>query len=183
MRIIVGISGASGIQYGVELLKVLKGKKIETYLVMSEWAEKLIEIETDYDPKEVKKLATKSFRNNEMDAPISSSSFLVDGMVVVPCSVKTASEIANAHTGTLLTRAADNVLKMKKKLILGVRETPLSSPALEQMHKLSLAGAIVMPLAPGFYHKPKEIKDLFSFINGKIMDCLEIENKEFKRWE
>ncbi len=183
MRIIVGISGASGIQYGVELLKALKGKKIETYLVMSEWAEKLIEIETDYAPKEVKKLAIKSFGNKEMDAPISSSSFLVDGMVVVPCSVKTASEIANAHTGTLLTRAADNVLKMKKTLVLGVRETPLSSPALEQMHKLSLAGAIVMPLAPGFYHKPKEIKDLFSFINGKIMDCLGIENTEFKRWE
>ncbi|MFH1587649.1 MAG: UbiX family flavin prenyltransferase [Candidatus Diapherotrites archaeon] len=183
MRIIVGISGASGIQYGVELLKALKAKKIETYLVMSEWAEKLIGIETDYDSEEVKKLATKSFGNMEMDAPISSSSFLVDGMVVVPCSVKTASEIANAHTGTLLTRAADNVLKMKKTLVLGVRETPLSTPALEQMHKLSLAGAIVMPLAPGFYHKPKEIKDVFSFINGKIMDCLGIENTEFKRWD
>jgi len=107
----------------------------------------------------------------------------VDGMVIIPCTLKSASEVANAHCGTLIARAADNVLKMKKKLVVCVRETPLSTPALEQLHKISVAGGIVMPLSPGFYHKPKEIKHLFSFISGKVMDCFEIPNEEFKRWK
>lgn len=183
MRIVVAISGASAVQYGIELLKALKEKRIETYLVISEWAEELIRTETDYKVDVVKKLATKCFGNSELDASIASSSFLIDGMVIVPCSVKTLSEVANAHTDTLITRAADNVLKMKKRLVLGVRETPLSTPAIEQMYKASIAGAIILPLAPGFYHKPKELKDLFAFINGKIMDCLSIENEEFERWK
>ncbi len=182
MRIIVAITGASAVQYGIDFLESLQNRDIEIYLVMSDWAEKLITTETDYKVEEVIKLGTKYFRNNELGAPISSSSFLVDGMVVVPCSIKTVSEIANAHTGTLIARAADNMIKMRKRLILGVRETPLSTPALEQMYKLSIAGATIMPLAPGFYHKPKELKDLYAFMNGKIMDSLGIENNEFKRW-
>ena len=182
MRIIVAICGASGINYAVDLLKALQKEDIEVYLVLSEWAEKLIEEETELKAEDIKKLATKCFDNKDMAAPLSSSSFLVDGMVIIPCTLKTASEVANAHCGTLIARAADNVLKMKKKLVVCVRETPLSTPSLEQLHKLSLAGAIVMPLCPGFYHKPKEIKDLFAFISGKIMDCLGIKNNEFKRW-
>ncbi|MFH1256007.1 MAG: UbiX family flavin prenyltransferase [Candidatus Diapherotrites archaeon] len=182
MRVIVAVSGASGVQYGVELLKALNEKKVETHLVLSEWAEKLIGIETDYKISEVKKLAEKCYGNKELDAAIASSSFLVDAMIVIPCSVKTISEIANAHTDTLITRAADNMLKMKKRLVLCLRETPLSAPAIEQMYKVTVAGAIVMPLAPGFYHKPKELKDLYAFISGKAMDCLGIENTEFRRW-
>ena len=183
MKLIVGMTGASGIQYSIELLKSLKEKKIETYLVMSEWAEKLIKIETTYKVEEIKKLAFKVYDNKDMAGEIASSSFLVDGMVIIPCTLKTASEVANAHCGTLIARAADNVLKMKKKLVVCVRETPLSTPALEQFHKISVAGGIVLPLSPGFYHKPKEIKHLFSFISGKVMDCFEINNEEFKRWK
>ncbi|MFH1390964.1 MAG: UbiX family flavin prenyltransferase [Candidatus Diapherotrites archaeon] len=183
MKLIVAITGASGIAYAIELLNALKKKNIEIHLVMSEWAEKLIEEETEFDPKEIKKLAHKVYDNKDMASEIASSSFLVDGMVIIPCTLKTASEVANAHCGTLIARAADNILKMRKKLVVCVRETPLSTPALEQMHKISLAGGIVLPLSPGFYHKPKEIKDLLAFISGKVMDCFGIENSEFKRWE
>jgi len=183
MKLIVAITGASGIGYAIELLNTLKKKNIEIHLVMSEWAEKLIEEETEFDPKEIKKLAFKVYDNKNMASEIASSSFLVDGMVIIPCTLKTASEVANAHCGTLIARAADNILKMRKKLIVCVRETPLSTPALEQMHKIALAGGIVLPLSPGFYHKPKEIKDLLAFISGKVMDCFGIENNEFKRWE
>lgn len=183
IKLIVAISGASAVQYGIEFLESLQHKNVEIHLVMSEWAEKLILTETDYQVADVRKMAHSFYDNNQLDAPISSSSFLVDGMVILPCSIKTSSEIANAHTGTLIARSADNILKMRKKLILGVRETPLSTPALEQLYKLSLAGATIMPLTPGFYHKPKEIKDLIDFMNGKIMDCLGIENDEFLRWK
>jgi len=183
MKIIVGISGASGVQYGIEFLKSLKNQNIEIHLVLSEWAGKIVTTETDYKLDEIKKLATKSYGNNDLSAPIASSSYLVDGMVVVPCSIKTVSEIATARTGTLIARAADNVLKMRKRLILGVRETPLSTIALEQMYKLSVAGSTIMPLAPAFYHNPKTLIDLYAFMSGKIMDCLGIENNEYKRWE
>lgn len=182
MKIIVAICGASGIEYGVELLKALKEGKVETHLVMSEWAERLVKEETNYKIEEVKKLATKFYENRDMAAPISSSSFLADGMAIMPCSLKTASEIANAHCGTLIARAADNCLKMRKKLVLGIRETPLSTPALEALHKCSLAGAVVMPLSPGFYHRPKGIKDLYAFIVVKALDLLEIKNEKFRRW-
>ena len=182
MKLIVAICGASGIQYGIGLLKALKEANVETCLVMSEWAERLVREETDYKIEEVKKLASKCFDNKDMAAPIASSSFLVDGMVVMPCSLKTASEIANAGCGTLIARAADNMLKTRKKLVLGIRETPLSTAALEALYKCSVAGAIVMPLSPGFYHKPKEIKDLSAFIIGKALDLFNIPNEKFKRW-
>ncbi len=182
MKIIVAICGASGIQYGIEILKALRESGVETYLVLSEWAEKLIEEETDYKIEDLKKLAAMSFDNNEMDAPISSSSFLVDAMVVIPATVKTVSEIANAHSGTLITRAADNMLKTGKKLVVCVRETPLSGPCLENMAKIARYGGIVMPLSPGFYHKPKNLNDLYNFITGKILDVLGIKNNKFRRW-
>ena len=183
MKLIVGISGASGAHYGAELLKALKEKNIETHLILSEWAEKILELETDYKIEDVKKLATEVYDNKDMAARVSSSSFLVDGMIVMPCSVKTASEIANGACNTLITRAADNTMKMKKTLLVGIRETPLSTSVLENLKKISLAGGIVMPLSPGFYHKPKEIKDLNSFIVGKALDVFGIENNKFKRWD
>ncbi len=183
MKVIVGITGASGISYAVDLLQRLNKKGVEIYLVMSEWSEKLVEEETDYKIEDIKKLAKECFDNKNMAASIASSSFVVDSMIVIPCTLKTTSEIANAHCGTLIARAADNMLKMRKRLVVCVRETPLSANAIEQMHKISLAGGIVMPLCPGFYHKPKEIKDLLAFISGKAMDCLNIENNEFKRWK
>ena len=182
MKIIVAITGASGVQYAISLLEFLKKKKIEVHLIISEWAKELIKEETDFDFKKLNSLAEKVYDNKDMKSSLASSSFLVDGMVVIPCTLKTASEIANAHCGTLIARAADNMLKSRKKLIVCLRETPLSTPALEQLHKLSIAGAIVLPLSPGFYHKPKDINDLISFIIGKIADLFGIENSEFKRW-
>lgn len=183
MKIIVAVCGASGIRYGIEVLKALKEAGVETYLVLSEWAEKLVREETSYSIQDVKKLATKSFDNNDMAAPISSSSFLMDGMVVIPATVKTVSEIANAHSGTLITRAADNMLKMRKRLVVCIRETPLSGPCLENMRKIAQYGGIVMPLSPGFYHKPEKIDDMVDFMTGKVLDALEINNKKFKRWK
>ena len=183
MRIIVAVCGASGIRYGIEVLKALKERKVETYLVLSEWAERLIKEETSQSLEDVKKLASKVFDNKDMAAPISSSSFLVNGMVVIPATVKTVSEIANAHSGTLITRAADNMLKMRKRLVVCIRETPLSGPCLENLRKIAQYGGIVMPLSPGFYHKPKKIGDVLDFMTGKVLDALEVNNKKFKRWK
>lgn len=183
MKVIVAICGASGIQYGIEILNALKELKVETYLVMSEWAERLIREETSQIPEDVKKLATKTFDNKDMAAPISSSSFLVDGMVVIPATVKTVSEIANAHSGALITRAADNMLKMRKRLVVCIRETPLSGPCLENLRKIAQYGGIVMPLSPGFYHKPEKIGDVLDFMTGKVLDALGVNNKKFKRWK
>lgn len=182
MKIIVAICGASGTDYGVELLKALKEAKVETHLIVSKWAEVVAEKESEFEIGEVKKIAD-FFYEEEMDARISSSSFLVDAMVVMPASVKTVSEIANADSSNLISRCADNVLKMQKKLIIGIRETPLSAPCLKNLYELAGYGVIVMPLSPGFYHKPKNIKDLRAFIVGKTLDVLGIENKKFRRWK
>lgn len=183
MKLVVAICGASGVGYGIELLKALQEAKIETHLVLSEWAEKLIEEETELKVEEVKKLANKCHGYKDMTASISSSSFQVDGMIVCPATVKTVSEIANAHSGNLISRAADNMLKTRKKLVVCIRETPLSGPCLENLAKIAKYGGIVMPLSPGFYHKPKSIKDLEAFIIGKILDIFGIKNNKFKRWE
>ena len=182
-KIIVAICGASGIGYGIELLKALKEARVETHLVLSEWAEALIEKETEHNVAEVKKLALKTYDYKDMAASISSSSFLVDGMVICPATVKTASEIAHADSSNLISRAADNMLKTRKPLIVCIRETPLSGPCLENMAKIAQYGGIVMPLSPGFYHKPKKIDELFDFISGKTLDLFGIPNKKFKRWE
>ncbi len=183
MKLIVAICGASGVQYGINLLETLKETGIETYLVLSEWAEKVIETETDYKVSAAKKLATKCFENSNMAAPIASSSFPVDGMVIIPATIKTVSEVVHAHTSTLISRAADNMLKMRKRLVVCIRETPISSPALENLHRLSLYGAVILPLSPGFYGKPKDLNDIYNFITGKVLDCLGIENKMYIRWK
>ncbi len=182
MRLIVGICGASGVNYAIGLLNALKAAKVETFLVASDWAEKLVVEETSCTVASIKKLASHVFSNHDMTAPIASSSFLVDGMIVIPASIKTISEIATAECSTLISRAADNMLKTKKKLVVCVRETPLSPPALRNMYDLSVYGVIVFPLSPAFYYKPKTIKDLESFITGKIMDLFGIKNEKFRRW-
>ena len=182
MKIIVAMCGASGIRYGIEVLAALKGAGVDTYLVMSPWAERLVGEETDLTPEAVKEMANHHFLINDMAAPISSSSFLVDGMVVIPASVKTVSEIANAHSGTIIARAADNMLKTHKPLVVCIRETPLSGPCLENLARIARYGGIVMPLSPGYYHRPTKLEDLYDFITGKVMDSLGIENNKFKRW-
>lgn len=182
-RIIVAITGASGVNYAFGLLEELKKQKIEVHLIVSDWAEEVIKAETNKKISDLKKLAKKTYSNTALDSSISSSSFLVEGMIIIPASIKTVSEILHAHTSTLISRCADNMLKTKKTLVIGLRETPLSGPTLENLLKLSLYGAIIFPLSPAFYHKPKKIKDLESFIVGKALDLLGVSNNVYNRWD
>ncbi len=156
---------------------------VEVHLIISEWAGAVISLETNKKISDLKKLAAKTYSNSDMAASVSSSSFLVDGMIIIPASVKTVSEIVHAHTSSLITRCADNMLKTKKTLVIGFRETPISPGTIENLYKLSLYGAIIFPLSPGFYNKPKKIKDLEAFISGKAMDLLGVRNESYKRWE
>jgi len=182
-RIIVGLTGASGMHYGIEVIKALVENKIETHVILTEWAKYVLQDEVGIDDTEIKKIVFRTYDSKEMNAPISSSSTLIDGMVVIPATVKTVSNIANANTGNLISRAADIMLKMRRPLIIGIRETPLSPPCLHNLSKLATYNAIILPLSPGFYHKPQNIQDLFDFITGKVLDCLNIPNEKYKRWQ
>lgn len=181
-RIIIGISGASGVIYGVEILRLLSDKDIETHLVISEAGKRNIEIETDYRVSEVEKMAHQTYDNKEMDASPASGSFLTHGMVVIPCTVKTLSGIANSFADNLLLRAADVSLKEKRKLVLVVRETPLHKGHIRLMASAADLGAHILPPIPAFYHKPETIEDIIHQTIGKIFDYLGIQHNLFKRW-
>jgi flavin prenyltransferase len=182
-RIVIGFSGASGIIYGIRLLEILHSINIQTYLIISEWAKKNIEIETDKTLEYVKSLSSVNYDNFKLDASVSSGSFLHDGMVIVPCSMKSLSSIANGYDDTLISRAASVTLKESRKLIIVPRETPLSRIHLENMIKLQEAGAIILPAMPGFYHNPSTIDEIIDHLVGKILDQLKIEHDLFKRWK
>jgi flavin prenyltransferase len=182
-KIVIGFSGASGITYGIRLLEVLHSIDIQTFLIVSEWAKKNIEIETDKTLEYVKSLSSINYDNFKLDASVSSGSFLHDGMVIVPCSMKSLSSIANGYDDTLISRAASVTLKESRKLILVPRETPLSRIHLENMIKLQDAGAIILPAMPGFYHKPSTINEIVDHLVGKILDQLKIKHDLFSRWK
>ena len=182
-RIVVAICGASGVRYGVEVLRALREAGMEVHLILSEWAERVMAEEEAAEPGDVRALAAAVYDNQDMAAAPCSSSFLADAMVIVPASVKTVAEIARAHSGSLIARAADNMLRMHRPLVVCVRETPLSAPSLENLARLATCGATVLPLSPGFYQRPKSLQDLYDFITGKVLDCLGIPNTAFKRWE
>ncbi|HEX2304712.1 MAG TPA: UbiX family flavin prenyltransferase [Nitrososphaeraceae archaeon] len=182
-KIVIGFSGASGIIYGIRLLEILHSINIQTYLIISEWAKKNIEIETDKRLEYVKSLSSVNYDNFKLDASVSSGSFLHDGMVIVPCSMKSLSSIANGYDDTLISRAASVTLKESRKLILVPRETPLSRIHLENMIKLQDAGAIILPAMPGFYHRPSTIDEIVDHLVGKILDQLKIQHDLFKRWK
>jgi 4-hydroxy-3-polyprenylbenzoate decarboxylase len=181
-KIVIGFSGASGVIYGIRLIEVLHSMSVETYLIISEWAKKNIEIETDKTLEYVKSLSSVNYDNFSLDASVSSGSFLHNGMVIVPCSMKSLSSIANGYDDTLISRAASVTLKESRKLIIVPRETPLSRIHLENMIKLQQAGAIILPAMPGFYHKPSTIEEIVDHLVGKILDQLNIEHHLFKRW-
>lgn len=181
-KIVIGFSGASGIIYGIRLLEILHSINVQTYLIISEWAKKNIEIETDKSLEYVKSLSSVNYDNFRLDASVSSGSFLHDGMVIVPCSMKSLSSIANGYDDTLISRAASVTLKESRKLIIVPRETPLSRIHLENMVKLQEAGAIILPAMPGFYHKPSTIEEIIDHLVGKILDQLNIKHDLFKRW-
>jgi 4-hydroxy-3-polyprenylbenzoate decarboxylase len=181
-RIVIGMTGASGVIYGVRLLGSLKDKGFETHLVLSEAAKTNIEIETRYTVPEVAAMAGFVYENNAMDAPLASGSFLTEAMAIVPCTIKTLSGIANSYTNNLMERAADVTLKEKRKLVLVVRETPLHKGHLKLMTLAADMGAIILPPMPSFYHRPKTIDDIIDQTVGKILDCLGIEHDLFRRW-
>ena len=181
--LIIGISGASGAIYGIRLLEILKKINIATHLILSRAAERTIELETDYAVDQVKKLAAVCYDLDDIAAPVSSGSFKgTRGMVILPCSIKTLSALANSFNVNILIRAADVTLKERRKLVVAVRETPLHRGHLELMLRLTDMGAILFPPVPAFYHRPKDLEDIIRHSIGKILDLFDIEVPDFKRW-
>ncbi len=178
----VGITGASGVIYGIELLRVLKHLDYETHLVLTEAAKTNIHIETDIPLSEIAAHATAVHPDDALAAPIASGSFLTGGMVVIPCTVKSLSAIAHSYTASLLVRAADVTLKERRPLVLVVRETPLHRGHLDLMLKAASLGAVILPPIPAFYHRPKTIQDIIHQTIGKVLDVFQIPHDLFERW-
>src|ERR1700722_20095207 len=182
-RLIVGISGASGTVYGVRLLEMLRKAGIETHLVMSKSAEMTLIYETDLKPKDVRALASVNYPVADIGAAISSGSFPTMGMIVAPCSIRTMSEIASGVTSSLLSRAADVVLKEKRRLVLAIRETPLHSGHLRSMTTLADIGAVIAPIVPAFYNRPQSGDDIVNHTCGRLLDLFGIDTGTVKRWQ
>lgn len=181
-RIVIGLSGASGVIYGVRALSLLEEKGIETHLIISEAGKKNIDIETNFKADDIAAMATHTYDNRDVGAAVASGSFLTDGMIVAPCSIKSLSGIANSYNDNLLVRAADVTLKEKRKLALVVRETPLHKGHLRLMTMAADMGAQILPPVPSFYHQPKTIDDIIDQTIGKVFDYLGIKHNLFKRW-
>lgn len=181
-RLIVGISGASGVIYGARLLQLLRNADVETHLVITKAAEVTFAHETSMKIAEVKALADVCHRIDDMAAPISSGSFRTMGMIIAPCSVRSMSEIASGCTTTLLTRSADVALKERRKLVLMLRETPLHTGHLRSMTALSEMGAIIAPPVPAFYNRPQSLDDVINHSVGRVLDLFGIEVGVVTRW-
>ncbi len=182
-RIIVGISGASGIIYGIRMLEALKQAGVETHLVVSKAAEMTLAYETDLKAKDLRDMADAYHPMADIGASISSGSFPTLGMVIAPCSVRTMSEIATGVTGSLMSRAADVVLKERRRLVLAVRETPLHTGHLRTMLTLSEMGAIIAPVMPAFYNRPQSLDDIVNHSVGRMLDLFGIDSGNVKRWK
>jgi len=181
-RLIVGISGASGVIYGARLLELLGPLPVETHLVISRTADVTLAVETDLKPAAVRARADFVHANNNMAAPISSGSFKTIGMVVAPCSIRSMAEIASGVTTTLLSRAADVVLKERRRLVLLVRETPLHTGHLRTMTALSEMGAVIAPPVPAFYAKPQTLDEMIDQTLGRVLDLFDLETGLVRRW-
>ncbi len=183
MLLVIGITGASGVIYGIRLLEVLAGNKdVATHLIVSEAGEAIIKHETDWELDKVKALADACYKIDDIGATLSSGSFKRDAMVIAPCSMKTLAALANSYTDNLIARTADITLKERKRLVLLARETPLHLGHLRNMVKLTEMGAIIFPPVPAFYHKPRKIENLIDHTVGRVLDLLDIENDLFPRW-
>lgn len=180
--IIVAITGASGVAYGLKVLEALKKSGKETGLVVTEPAKLILDYELGVQLEDLKSLATYYYESNDLTASINSGSCLFESMVIVPCTMKTLSAIAHGYANNAVTRAADVSLKEKRKLVLVPRETPLRSVHLENMLKISKEGGVILPAMPGFYHKPKNLDDITNFIAGKVLDVLGVNHDLFNRW-
>jgi 4-hydroxy-3-polyprenylbenzoate decarboxylase len=181
-RLIVGISGASGVIYGARLLELLQPLPVETHLVISRTADVTLAVETDLKPAAIRARADVVHSNSDMAAPISSGSFKSIGMVVAPCSIRSMAEIASGVTTTLLSRAADVVLKERRRLVLLVRETPLHTGHLRTMTALSEMGAVIAPPVPAFYAKPQTLEEMIDQTLGRILDLFDLETGLVRRW-
>jgi 4-hydroxy-3-polyprenylbenzoate decarboxylase len=181
-RLVVGISGASGAIYGIRILQVLQGSGIETLLVISDSAKLTLAAETDFSIKDVEALATEVHHAKNIGATISSGSYKTMGMVVAPCSVRSLSEIAYGNTTGLLTRAADVVLKERRRLVLMLRETPLHNGHLKAMLQASENGAVLMPPVPALYARPQSIDEMVNHTVGRCLDLFDIDTKLVQRW-
>ncbi len=183
MKVLLSMGGASGSIYGIRLLEELKKSGVETHLIVTSGGKKIIEHETSYNFSKVKSLSDFYYENNDMFAGPASGSYIIDAMVICPCSMKTLSAVANGYGDTLTSRSAICQLKEERKLVLVPRETPLDLSSIENLKKAKLSGVKILPAMPGFYHKPKKIDDLVDFIVGKILDQLGIKHTLFKRWK
>jgi 4-hydroxy-3-polyprenylbenzoate decarboxylase len=183
-RIIIGISGASGVIYGIRMLEILKDTPgIETHLVITSGAKLNISLETDFEIKDIKGLANVVHNNRNLAASIASGSFQTEAMIVIPCSMRTLSGIATSYASNLIVRAADVVLKEKRKLIVVPRETPLHTGHCELLHKVSLMGAYIVPPNPAFYNHPESIDDIINHTVGRILDLIELDPEIVQRWQ
>ena len=181
-KIVVGITGASGSIYAVRLIEVLREQGIEVYAVITDSGQRVLDYECGVTMEELSRRVDVLYPNTDVGAAIASGSFRMDAMVVLPCSMKTAGAIAHGVTDDLLTRAADVTLKEGRRLLLVPRETPMHEIHLENLLRLARAGAVIMPAAPGFYHRPETLDDLVNMMVGKILDRLGIEAELFTRW-
>lgn len=182
MRIIVGITGGSGAIYSVALLQALKQLDIEAHVVMSTMGEKVLEHECGLKREDIEKYTEKIYDNMDLFAPIASGTFKMDGMIIVPCSMKTLSSVSMGYSDGLLTRSADVTLKEGRKLVIVPRETPFNQIHLENMLKLSKMGVVIMPASPGFYNHPHTIADVVGAMVGKMLDAFNIEHTISSRW-
>ena len=181
-RLVVGITGATGVIYGIRILETLKSLSVETHLVVTEMGKTTISLETDYAIGAVEKLASHVYPVRDLAAAISSGSFPTDGMIVAPCSARSLSAVANCANDNLLTRAADVTLKERRKLVLLFRETPLHAGHCQLMLDASRLGAIVMPPMPVFYTRPRTIEDIVDQTVGRVLDLWGLEMPQLKRW-
>ena len=182
-RLIVGITGATGTIFGVRLLQMLHGSGVETHMVLSKWAARTLVHETDYTIEQVQNLGTHNYPLGDQGAAISSGSFVTLGMVIVPCSMRSLAAIANGLADNLIHRAADVILKERRKLVLVVRESPLHEIHLENMLKLSRMGVVILPPVPAFYNHPQNLDDMINHVTMRVLDQFDIHLDVMNRWD
>lgn len=183
MKLVVGMTGATGAIIGIRLLEALREREVETHLVVSKWARATIQMETDWSVRDVMALASKTWSEQDQAAAISSGSFRVDGMVIAPCSMKTLAAIRAGYDDGLIARAADVTLKEQRRLVLIPRESPLNVIHLENMLALAKAGAMMLPPMPAFYNRPASIDDIVNHIVSRVLDQFGLDNNLTRRWE
>ena len=181
MEVVVGISGASGVGYGIRLLQVLQGSVI--HLVITDSARKIIEVETNFSPEDVEDLADHVYAEDDFTASIASGSYRFDAMVIIPCSMKTLAGVATGMSDNLIGRSAEICLKDRRRLVIVPRETPLSLIQLKNMVSVTEAGAVVLPACPAFYSRPQTLEDLIDVLVGRVLDSIGVENNLYPRWK